>query len=234
MRWPYDELKTKARYLYTGYTGILVQAMMICAVAYLAASYISMSASESAVIILLISAITELFCQMLTAGRYGMMLDCGRSGQIKVSDVFVCFQRQPDKLLIVNIVIGAIRILIFYLANSIVRLLALAPVSDVLFIILTVLIYAAALAAYFCVSMSFALVYYLFFDHPKWSSMELLRYSREMMYGYKWQLFKIKFSFIGWLALGVLSFGIGLLWIIPYMDLTVTRFYEENFCSEKR
>lgn len=234
MRWPYDELKKKARYLYTGYTGILVQAMMICAAAYLAASYISMSAAGSTVIFLLISAITELFCQMLTAGRYGMMLDCGRSGQIKVSDVFVCFQRQPDKLLIVNIIIGVIRLLIFYLADSILRLLAMAPVSDVFYVIITILVYGAALAAYFCVSMSFALVYYLFFDHPKWSSMELLRCSREMMYGYKWQLFKIKFSFIGWFALGILSFGIGLLWIIPYMDLTVTRFYEETFCNEKR
>ena len=35
MRWPYDELKKKARYLFTGYTGILVQAMLICAAAFL-------------------------------------------------------------------------------------------------------------------------------------------------------------------------------------------------------
>ena len=29
----------------------------------------------------------------------------------------------------------------------------------------------------------------------------------------------------GWLLLGALSFGIGYLWILPYMDQTFTNFY---------
>ncbi|WP_242863956.1 DUF975 family protein [Clostridium tepidiprofundi] len=57
--------------------------------------------------------------------------------------------------------------------------------------------------------------------------MDTLRLSKEMMYGYKWKLFVLQLSFIGWGLLCVLTLGIGLLWLVPYIEMTKANFYED-------
>lgn len=47
------------------------------------------------------------------------------------------------------------------------------------------------------------------------------------MKGNKFRLFKLHFSFIGWFILGVLTFGVGLIFVYPYVQLAVTHFYLE-------
>lgn len=51
--------------------------------------------------------------------------------------------------------------------------------------------------------------------------------SKELMEGYKWKLFKLRLSFIGWLLLCALTFGIGTFFLLPYMDATMAEFYDE-------
>lgn len=74
----------------------------------------------------------------------------------------------------------------------------------------------------FAYSMSF----YVAKDHPELSVIDCIRMSRAMMKGYKWKLFVLYLSFLGWLLLSVLTAGIGLLWLIPYMHTSLGRFYE--------
>lgn len=50
--------------------------------------------------------------------------------------------------------------------------------------------------------------------------------SKQMMYGYKWKLFLFDLSFIGWYALGVLTLGLGILFVNPYMDCSKAVIYE--------
>lgn len=54
---------------------------------------------------------------------------------------------------------------------------------------------------------SYALVPYILAENPNIKSRDAIKLSREMMYGYKWELFKFDLSFIGWGALGILTFG---------------------------
>lgn len=49
--------------------------------------------------------------------------------------------------------------------------------------------------------------------------------SESMMIGHKWELFKLKLSFLGWLLLSIATFGIGFIWLAPYYQLTVTGYY---------
>jgi uncharacterized membrane protein len=48
-----------------------------------------------------------------------------------------------------------------------------------------------------------------------------------MMNGYKGKLFGLYVSFIGWFLLSMLTLGIGLFWVGPYMSLSVANFYED-------
>ena len=48
-----------------------------------------------------------------------------------------------------------------------------------------------------------------------------------MMKGNKWRLFKLEFSFIGWLVLCVLTLGIETFFPIPYVNAANADFYTE-------
>jgi len=84
------------------------------------------------------------------------------------------------------------------------------------------LIVPGIIAAY-----SYRIAFYLMIDNPEIGVSEALKQSKEMMYGYKSKLFCLDLSFIGWGLLCILSFGIGILWLSPYMLTSQTIFYEE-------
>lgn len=76
-------------------------------------------------------------------------------------------------------------------------------------------------------SLSLFLTPYLLKDYPKLSAAGVLRLSRKMMKGHKMQLFKLQLSFLGWIFLNVFTFGIGSLWLTPYMMTAMAAFYQD-------
>lgn len=75
-------------------------------------------------------------------------------------------------------------------------------------------------------SYRYSMVFYILSDNPEISAMEALTSSKEMMIGFKWKLFCLHLSFIGWALLGMLTLGIGYLWLTPYIYGATTNFYE--------
>lgn len=65
--------------------------------------------------------------------------------------------------------------------------------------------------------------YYTSGKTPK--ATEAITASRQLMDGHKAELFLLDLSFIGWGILGVISCGIGFLWITPYYRQTKANFY---------
>lgn len=54
---------------------------------------------------------------------------------------------------------------------------------------------------------------------------ESLSKSLKLMKGNKWRFFKLQLSFAGWFLLGVITLGIGLLWVVPYFNTSIANFY---------
>lgn len=50
--------------------------------------------------------------------------------------------------------------------------------------------------------------------------------SRELMDGHKWEYFVLILSFLGWMIVATLTFGIGMIILMPYMYLTYAGFYD--------
>lgn len=67
--------------------------------------------------------------------------------------------------------------------------------------------------------------YYILRDNPEISPLEAIRRSKTMMSGNKGRLFVLGLSFIGWWLLGILTLGIGYLWLYPYIMTTSAHFY---------
>jgi len=80
-------------------------------------------------------------------------------------------------------------------------------------------------------SISYAMTPFILEDHPEMKNNEAIELSMKMMKGNKMRYFLLTLSFIGWILLGMITFCIGYLWIIPYMNSTYAGFYE-NLKSE--
>ena len=74
---------------------------------------------------------------------------------------------------------------------------------------------------------SYAMTPYILEEHPELSAGEAIDHSRAMMKGHKFDLFWLLLSFIGWGFLCLFTFGIGYLWLTPYMQTSVAAFYED-------
>jgi uncharacterized membrane protein len=72
---------------------------------------------------------------------------------------------------------------------------------------------------------SYAMTYFILAENPQTRGLDAIRKSKDMMKGYRWKLFCLGLRFIGWLILGILSLGIGFLWIIPYFWMSFANFY---------
>ena len=81
-------------------------------------------------------------------------------------------------------------------------------------------------------SFSFSMVFYIINDHPEMTAMEALKESHRLMKGHKMQYFLLNLSFIGWMLLGSLCFGVGTLWVSAYMSTASAVFYEELVASD--
>ncbi|MCL2293543.1 MAG: DUF975 family protein [Spirochaetes bacterium] len=75
-------------------------------------------------------------------------------------------------------------------------------------------------------AIGYSMVFNILYDNPEMKPLEALKKSQTMMKGYKLKYFLLSLSFIGWFLLGLLTLGIGWLWITPYAYLSFANFYE--------
>lgn len=71
----------------------------------------------------------------------------------------------------------------------------------------------------------YSMAIFVLIEEPYRTVGECICLSKDMMAGNKMRLFKLHVSFIGVLLLGYLTFGLGSLWITPYMISTNIFFY---------
>ena len=74
---------------------------------------------------------------------------------------------------------------------------------------------------------SYGMTPFILAEKPELSAKEAIDLSMEMMEGHKMEFFMLWLSFIGWCLLGLLTLGIGYLWIMPYMYTATAAFYED-------
>jgi uncharacterized membrane protein len=73
----------------------------------------------------------------------------------------------------------------------------------------------------------YSMAFYVLCDHPDMGAMNALNTSKDLMKENKMQLLLLGLSFWGWAVCCVFTFGIGFLWLIPYVTLSIVNFYEE-------
>jgi uncharacterized membrane protein len=101
-------------------------------------------------------------------------------------------------------------------------LAALLLVTLFTFLWSLLLIVPGIIAAY-----SYKMTFYIIADNPDIRALDAIGHSKAMMKGFKWKLFCLQWRFFGWGLLCLLTFGLGFLWLAPYMAATMARFYDD-------
>ena len=74
-------------------------------------------------------------------------------------------------------------------------------------------------------AMAYSQAMYIIAENPGMGAREALKKSEEMMNGHKMDYFVLGLSFIGWVILGMFTFGLLYIWLMPYMNATMVNFY---------
>lgn len=72
---------------------------------------------------------------------------------------------------------------------------------------------------------AYSMAPYILAENPYMTAREALDESKRITDGHKLELFKLNLSFIGWILLVAVTFGIASIYVAPYMNATMANFY---------
>ncbi len=232
------ELKNSARGSLLGHYGTVIAALLFSqlivllfnipfnrmtqqGIYYMVPSRIALGAAGTIIVSLLSS--------LLEIGIARIHLQIARRQQTGLREIFYGFQNRPDKFLGYSALLMILSLLCLLPGIIVASLPAILPaVSSTT--ALTLSVTGCILCVIGCIILivlilAWALTPYLLLDYPGLRVQDAMKQSKKLMRGNKWRLFLLYLSFLGWLIFSVLTFGIGLLWIIPYITQTLVWFY---------
>lgn len=155
----------------------------------------------------------------------------------RVGDLLYAFKNHPVRFAGVSLLVtlisllGALPGILMMIAGE---FLVEGAAAAALYLVGNILCFLLAAA----VALRYFLAVFVLIEEPWRRVGECIRLSREMMAGNRMRLFVLQLSFFGILMLNYLTFGIGSLWIMPYIISTNVCFYlsvkEETYGSPIR
>lgn len=162
---------------------------------------------------------------VLQCGILRMFFGFARKQEVSIGMMFSEFTRRPDRYILSYVLVFVIEMLCV-LPGTICLVVGLVA-DTLLAIAIGVALYIAGMIVVLIVSLRLSQTYMLLVEHSDMGVIEALRTSSQMMEGNMGRLFYIYLSFIGWSMLGLLSCGIGMLWVTPYMMQVGVNFYRD-------
>ena len=182
----------------------------------------------------IISFILTIFGTILSVGQCSFYLNIACDQPYQFSDLFTGFKIHPDKTIITQVIIQLLTLLPFLPAIVVILITTAFYAQNIVisFLLACFLLIIGAGISWW-ISLRFSQVYYLLLDFPDYSAKELMKMSWKLMKGNVGRLLYIQVSFIPLTLAGLLSFGIGLLFVQPYQNMTYTLFYLDLMQANK-
>lgn len=213
--------------LYGLITGIVSLFISTLANATSATAY-AITESSSAVttvtvIFEIISFVAVAVLDIMEAGIALFFLNIACNQPYAIGNLFHGFSKDSGKALILSGVWGLCSAVCLYPYQYCLR--AYWNSRDIQMLYIALIAMAIGICIYVPVYLSLSQIFYLMLDYPNLSAKEVLALSIRIMKGNKGRLFYLNLSFVPMMILGILSFGIGFLWLNPYMRMTGAYFF---------
>lgn len=222
------ELKSSAKAQLLGNYGKMISAFLFMELScgfllYLAGDLLSAPTPSNQILYYVIELLVYLLLGVFMLGQTRLYMNFVTGRPVSLSDLLYGFHSRSEL---------GIKIMLFYIGILFVCLIPFSVSfaiylyidSAYLIMLVSALLVGGMIMA--CILLlSLSQCYYIAMDFPDYRFRQVCAMSRRVMKGQKARLFYLYVSFIPLALLSVLSFGLGLLWIYPYMQCTLTHFY---------
>ena len=222
------ELKALAREALLGQYGSLIGAMFLLGMFSVILESVPVTITRnredttSLIIQFVVTLIISVLVYLLQIGMTVIVLHMTRRQTYSLSDLFYTFRAHPDRFIIVSVIQIGISMILQIPAYI---FLFLYPGDTIKRVLLYLLILLAGSIVSFIVLLGFTLADLLLIDNENLGAIDAIRQSWAMMHGNKGRFFYLQISFFGLALLCILTLGIGMLWLYPYMMTTEAFFY---------
>ncbi|MCI9110813.1 MAG: DUF975 family protein [Bacilli bacterium] len=225
-----SKLKSLARKRLDGKYSVVVLSLLLFMVLGGCCSFIAIAVNASWTSSLLMFIVESL----LMMGFVGIVLNISRGKKVSLDDLFT----KTDlfgKYIVITLILALatfIITLLGYLAFKSLIMVSLYHTEINLFLAIFLILFGlfltiAIIMVGIYLAIAFSQTYFILYDEPKLGILEILEKSFDMMADYILEYFILVISFIGWAILGIFTFGLLYLWLIPYMLVTFAVFYDK-------
>ncbi|MBR4719784.1 MAG: DUF975 family protein [Lachnospiraceae bacterium] len=175
----------------------------------------------------LVSLVQALLIDIFTVGFVRICMRLIRGQEINIKEFFYVLKHDPDKVIILAFVMWVFSTLIqlpILLPDSVAETLGLGRGA---FVFAKCVLVSAFLIVYIYAYILLSQCYYLYLDRPECSVKEMMLLSISVMNHHKGRFFYLMFNVFGMACLVILTFGIGIFWMLPNMNVLMINFYED-------
>ncbi len=224
------ELKRLAREKLTGHWGLVIGATLLQYLIVFAALLpfeflfvLSGGGTVQFVAYLVAAMILGIISTIMQCGITRMMLCFARGQQTGIGMMFGEFTKRPDRYIVGTLMMFGIE-LACLLPGSLCWLVGVLQ-GLMLANVIGAALYLAGAVIMVVILLRYGLVFFLLVDHPQMGALEAFKESARLMDGRKGRMFYVGLSFLGMCLLGLCSCGLGMLWVMPYIEQTMVSFY---------
>ncbi len=219
------EIKDRARGELPGHYRTIICAELLSVMIIIAAT--SLFGDSPRLIALAGTFIVNLLLLIMQSGFSYIYLTIARGDMVRVTDLFYFFRHHSDTMILLIVLLEAINtaiILPFWVLENI----AASKLTGNAAFGLILLIVAAYLIVMASINLRYLYSFFICIDHPELNALSILKKSRLKMQGQLLRILMLLLSFVGYFLLAILSLGIGLLWVMPYVQMSLTEAYLET------
>lgn len=212
----------KAASVGLGYIGIWLAISLVVWLIY-ALSSITILGSLVGLILVIVCLIPLAF--VMQTGYEWIFLKLHRGEITYFGDIFLPFA-QVGKILVIALCLWIMKLPFLVLQ----KLDELVHINAFIAFILTI----GAIVAVAYISLTFILTNYIMYDQKELGIVATMKRSAELMKGQRWNCFVLLLSFLGWYLLAAITCTIAVLWIAPYVEMTMANFYDDLLLQEQQ
>ena len=186
--------------------------------------YDGMSLILSQVFSFLVSLVMCIF----TAGLYYMYLNVARGKEYSYKNLIYFFKNQPDKIIVASFVMAAIAWLTSLPAGYYIYVTdpGTTLVQQMAVMQTYLMISLGGIILNMLLTIPLTLTYYILADENV-GGFEALKRSMQLMRGNIGKYILLQLSFLPWYFLSLFTMGIGMIFLMPYIQMTNTMFYRD-------
>jgi uncharacterized membrane protein len=140
-----------------------------------------------------------------------------------VNQLFYGFTVQTNKALCISAILSGLQMIC--LSPGLYCTILYLNTFDKQYLNLTLWLFGIGILIYIPISLMLSQSFYLMLDFPDMTARETIKYSMKVMKGHMKQLLYLRISFLPLMLLTICTMGIGMLWLLPYMEMSNTLFY---------